>query len=366
MMLSGSHGDHFQAFLDDRAYVDGLADLSIYTMQVELSAWARWLLELGTTWEGVTPDVIRQWLGLHVGFADATMVKKTWVLRSFYAWAHRLQLIDSDPWSTIARPRSIRPWQPRFIPGVAAVERLLTQPDVMTPLGIRDRAILELLYASGLRATELLGLECQQITCGAATRTIHVVGKGRKERIVVYCEPASCWLTYYMRVARPELLLRSGRHSVALRFFIHSSKSGILTYGVFQRLVRRYANAAGLPLVTAHSLRHAFATHLYQGGADLKVIQMLLGHSRLATTCIYARPSTEYLSEFIERHHPRGINYVPLRRARRYCARPRHDESAANDLVPGVKSEPWERLKVQVRDHKARIGDHDRALSQHL
>lgn len=342
-----SHDATFQTFLEDRAYADGLADLSIYTMRVELRGWAQWLGDWGTTWECVTPDIIRLWLADHVNHANSTMVKKIWVLRSFYAWAFRAGLINTNPWQPVVRPRTVPPWQPRFVPSVAAVDRLLRQPDVLTPKGVRDRAILELLYASGLRAAELLGLECWQIAAGARTRTIQVMGKGGRERIVVYCEPARTWLLYYQRVARAQLLWRSGRKTSGVsRFFVHSSESGVLTYGVFQRLVRRYADAAELPLVTAHSLRHAFATHLYHGGADLRVIQMLLGHKCVATTCVYARPSPAYLSHFIERHHPRGINYVPLRRPTRYRARLAHDEQANNGLAPRVKSEPWERLKV--------------------
>ena len=298
------------AFLDERMHLHGLTFSSIHTMRIELNGWLRWLNARGIAWDGVTPSDIRLWLGHYREYADSTMQKKTAILRSLYRWAREHELVESDPWQPIVRVRNKRPWRPRFTPSIRAVDLLLSQPDVTTMIGVRDRAILELLYATGLRAAELLGLACHQVAIGDSDRIIAVMGKGQKERIVIYGRTAQTWLRYYLRVARPQLLARAeipaGR---VTQFFVHPGYMGSLSYQNFRRMVRDYADAAGLPLLTAHSLRHAFATHLYQGGANLRIIQELLGHSHLATTCIYARPAPELMLTFIEHFHPRGIHY---------------------------------------------------------
>ena len=141
-----------------------------------------------------------------------------------------------------------------------------------------------------------------------------MIGKGQRERLVIYGEQAALWLRYYAHVARRELLWKVGPTE---QFFVNDTRSGELTYPVVRRSIKRYALAAGLPLVTAHALRHAFATHLYQAGANLRVIQMLLGHVMLETTTVYARTSTEQMLALLERHHPRGEHYVPLEVIRR-------------------------------------------------
>ncbi len=298
------------AFLDERMHLHGLTFSSIHTMRIELNGWLRWLNARGVAWDGVTPSDIRLWLGHYREYADATMQKKTAILRSLYRWAREHELVESDPWQTIVRPRTNRPWSPRFTPSIRAVDHLLAQPDLATMIGVRDRAILELLYATGLRAAELLSLACHQVALGDSDRIIAVMGKGQKERIVIYGQTTQTWLRYYLRVARPQLLTRVGiSPDRTPQFFVHPRPTGGLSYPILRLMIRGYADAAGLPLLTAHSLRHAFATHLYQGGANLRVIQELLGHSHLATTCIYARPAPDLMRAFIERFHPRGIHY---------------------------------------------------------
>jgi len=298
------------AFLDERMHLHGLTRSSIHTMRIELKSWWRWLDARGISWNGVTPSDIQLWLGQHRAHSDATMQKKTSILRSLYRWARQDDLVKSDPWLGIVRAHNNRRWSPRFTPAIGGVERLLAQPDVNTMIGVRDRAILELLYATGLRAAELLGLACHQVSLGDPDRIIAVMGKGQKERIVIYNQITQTWLRYYLRVARPQLLIRAGASpDHTPQFFVQHRPAGGLSYPVLRRMIRGYANAAGLPLLTAHSLRHAFASHLYQGGANLRVVQELLGHSHLATTCAYARPATDLMREFIERFHPRGIHY---------------------------------------------------------
>lgn len=287
--------DWHTEFIDHLWHVDGLAMLSLREARQELIRWQR-----------VSTADLEVWLGEIVGLqARSTVDKRSWVLRRLYRWALQCGHTPTDPWLGIIRPSSPCRWRPRFTPSPDAVGRLLIHPDAGTSRGVRDRAILELLYASGLRAAELLGLRVDQIN--AAERAIRVIGKGQVERMVVYGESARTWLRNYLLGARGRLLQRIGRHSHQL--FVNDKGSGTLSYAALRAIIRRHADAVGLPLLTAHSLRHAFATHLYQGGTNLRVIQMLLGHACIATTTIYAKTSTKHLTELLDRHHPRGARY---------------------------------------------------------
>ena len=230
-------------------------------------------------------------------------------MRRLYRWAALEGLVDEDPWRRIVRPVNPPQWHPRYVPSRSQVMDLLLQPDTCTQKGIRDRAILELLYGAGLRASELISLNMHQVSAGLEDGCIQVMGKGQRERLVIYGKHAAYWLRHYMKEARWALLRKAG---TVEQFFVNDTPSGELTYPVLRRTVKRYAGAAGMPLVTAHALRHAFATHLYQNGANLRVIQMLLGHAMLQTTTVYARACTEHLRGLIERHHPRGELYTPL------------------------------------------------------
>jgi len=215
---------------------------------------------------------------------------------------------------------------------------LLLQPDTGTSRGVRDRTIIELLYASGLRASELLGLRVDQIN--PKERAIRVMGKGQIERMVVYGESARTWLRYYLLGTRSRLLRRTGRNHYQL--FVNDKGDGNLTYGVLKSIIRRHADAAGMPLLTAHSLRHAFATHLYQGGANLRVIQMLLGHACLATTTIYAKTSAKQLTELIDRHHPRGSRYEGMHRMDTWhAASAQMPEGTNEEFEPLIEVQPW-------------------------
>lgn len=310
---TASAPDWQQEFIEHLWHVDGLAQLSLREVRLELERWRRWLTASERSWHEVTSTDIREWLSEIVGQqARSTVNKRSWVLRRLYRWGRQCDLVAVDPWLEVARPRYPYRWQPRFTPGRAAIDRLLRQPDTGTSLGVRDRAILELLYATGLRAAELLSLYCHQIN--PRERAIRVLGKGGVERMVVYGESARTWLRYYLLGARGRLLQHSG--SQVDKLFVHHRGRGPLSYSVLSRTIKRYAVAAELPLLTAHSLRHAFATHLYQGGADLRTIQMLLGHACLTTTTVYARPSVSQLIEVLERHHPRGRGHGALRTGR--------------------------------------------------
>lgn len=218
--------------------------------------------------------------------------------RQYFRWLVRERALGEDPTALIESPKL-----GRSLPGALTedqVEALLQAPDTDTPLGIRDRAMLELMYASGLRVSELTGLEISSLNMNQGV--VRVVGKGRRERLVPLGEQALEWLGAYLSRARPELMKGAQTPHV----FVTSRKAG-LTRQAFWHLVRRHAARAGITRrISPHALRHSFATHLLNHGADLRVVQLLLGHSDLSTTQIYTHVAREGLKRMHEKHHPRG------------------------------------------------------------
>jgi integrase/recombinase XerD len=219
-------------------------------------------------------------------------------LKRFYRHALRRGRIAADPTLDIASPKL-----PRGLPKSLTeehVEQLLAAPDVAVPLGLRDRAMLETLYATGLRVSELVTLRTGQVSEDMGV--VRVVGKGAKERLVPLGEEALHWLKRYLSEARPRLL--SGRLADALFITSHAEA---MTRQAFWHLIKRYAARAGIgSAVSPHTLRHAFATHLLNHGADLRVVQLLLGHADVATTQIYTHVARERLKRLHAKHHPRG------------------------------------------------------------
>jgi integrase/recombinase XerD len=219
-------------------------------------------------------------------------------MRRFYRFLVREGCRDDDPSADIQSPKLGRPLP--YALSEADVEALLAAPDIEQPVGLRDRAMLELLYASGLRVSELVGLSHEQLNI--VQGVVRVVGKGSKERLVPVGEEALDWLQRYLRDARGVLL----KGHTSGRVFV-SRKAGGITRQAFWYRLRQYAAQASLrgPL-SPHTLRHAFATHLVNHGADLRVVQMLLGHSDLSTTQIYTHVARERLKHLHRDHHPRG------------------------------------------------------------
>lgn len=219
-------------------------------------------------------------------------------LKRFYRYLHREGRIDVDPSLEIDAPKL-----PRGLPGVLTeddVQALITTPDVRTARGVRDRAMLETLYASGLRVSELVSLSMAQLNLNAGV--LRVLGKGAKERLVPVGEEALDWLHRYLSEARSGLL--GARNSDAL--FV-TTRGQAMTRQAFWNLIKRYAVAAGIrKKVSPHTLRHAFATHLLNHGADLRAVQMLLGHTDISTTQIYTHVARERLKDLHAKHHPRG------------------------------------------------------------
>jgi integrase/recombinase XerD len=220
-------------------------------------------------------------------------------LRRFYRWQLGRGRIAADPTLKLSNPT-----QPSRLPKVMSekqVDSLLNAPDLDSPLGLRDRAMLETLYATGLRVSELVNLKLHEI--GFNEGVLRVIGKGNKERLVPLGEQAIDWLTRYLNESRMEII--KGQQSDAL--FI-TARGGPMTRQAFWQLIKRYAITAEIPpeKLSPHVLRHAFATHLLNHGADLRVVQLLLGHADISTTQIYTHVARERLKSLHATHHPRG------------------------------------------------------------
>jgi integrase/recombinase XerD len=220
------------------------------------------------------------------------------VFKRYFRWTLREGLLTVDPTLKLLAAR-----QPLRVPKTlseAQVEALLNAPELTTALGLRDRTMLELLYASGLRVSELVGLKTVHLSL--AEGALRATGKGAKERLVPFGEEAHAWLTRYLAEARGDIL--KGRTSDAL--FV-TGRGGPMSRQMFWKLIKQYAlrGGVGVPL-SPHTLRHAFATHLLNHGADLRAVQMLLGHADISTTTIYTHVARERLKTLHAQHHPRG------------------------------------------------------------
>ena len=287
-------------FVDALWIEDGLARLTLDAYRRDLTLYAHWLADTtGRNLDGSTEvDLLGYIAHRHAGTRATTANRRLTVFKRFFRWALREHLITQDPTLRLDSAR-----QPLRVPKVlseAQVEALLAAPDVGTPLGLRDRAMLELLYASGLRVTELVGLATVRV--GLSEGVLRVVGKGSKERLVPFGAQAQDWIERYLSEGRERIL--GGQRSDAL--FV-TARGGAMTRQMFWTLVKRHAQVAQIhaPL-SPHTLRHAFATHLLNHGADLRAVQMLLGHADIATTTIYTHVARERLRQLHAKHHPRA------------------------------------------------------------
>ena len=281
---------------------DGLARNTLESYRRDLALFARWLEESpGRGLLDAEPADVQRYLAWQIESRKArprTTGRLVSSLRRFFQFALREGLRRDDPTANLDAPKL-----PRSLPkslSEAEVEALLAAPDVSTPQGMRDRAMLETLYASGLRVTELVTLKTVQASLDMGV--VRVLGKGAKERLTPLGEEAVAWIDRYQREARPVLL--GPRKSDAL--FV-TARGAAMTRQAFWGLVKRHALAAGIRApISPHTLRHAFATHLINHGADLRVVQLLLGHADISTTQIYTHVARERLKALHRKHHPRG------------------------------------------------------------
>jgi integrase/recombinase XerD len=285
------------AFIDSLWLEDGLAANSLAAYRRDVQALAEWLGER-SLYSAEDADLHAYLAEQFTRSRASTANRRLATLRRFFRWALREGKIQADPTLQLTNART----PARFPKALAEaqVEALLAAPDVDTELGLRDRAMLELLYATGLRVSELVGLRLVELSLNEGL--VRVFGKGSKERIVPLGEEARTWIERYFVRSRRALL--AGRSSDAV--FV-TQRAEAMTRQRFWRLIKRYAVQAGIAApLSPHGLRHAFATHLLNHGADLRVVQLLLGHADISTTQIYTHVARERLKSVHAQHHPRG------------------------------------------------------------
>ena len=296
--MSTTNATLIDAFCDQLWLQDGLAPTSLDSYRRDLLAWSAWLDGRGLL--AVERGAVEGWLAAQYGEgAKATSVaRRLSTLRRFYRLQLERAAIRDDPTLRVRAPR-----QPRRLPKLlseAQVEALLAAPDITTPLGLRNRAMLETLYATGLRVSELTGLKIAQV--GLSAGVVRALGKGSKERLVPLGEEAVDWVRNYSKKTRTEILKKSNSDHL----FVTGRGAG-MTRQAFWHLIKRHgAKAVPGKALSPHVLRHAFATHLINHGADLRVVQMLLGHADISTTQIYTHVARERLKKLHAIHHPRG------------------------------------------------------------
>lgn len=289
-----------ERFLDNLWAERGLSDNSLNSYRHDLLHLQNRLNMRGKPLRDATREDLLAILAgeMQQGKSPRSLSRYLSAYRQFYRWLVREGMIGSDPVALIESPKTGR-GLPKALTEVQ-VESLLAAPDTETTLGLRDRAMLELMYATGLRVSELVGLELSNINLNQGV--VRVIGKGQKERLVPIGDEAHESLRAYLSSGRPVLLQGVQTDSV----FVTTRKSG-MTRQAFWYMLRRYASQCDIPgKLSPHMLRHSFATHLLNHGADLRVVQLLLGHSDLSTTQIYTHIAREGLKRMHETHHPRG------------------------------------------------------------
>ena len=285
-------------FLDALWLERGLSENTLSAYRSDLYSYAGWLAAASRDLLQSRPEDILAYLATLTGKSARTSARRLSSLRRFFQYLAREGRIDHDPCARIAAPRIGRPL-PKSLTE-EEVESLLDAPDTTTAVGQRDRAMLEVLYATGLRVSELVSLQLGQVNLRQGV--IRVIGKGNKERLVPLGEDASDWVEKFIRQGRAELL--QGPPSDTL---FPSRRGRVMARQTFWHAIKRYAVRAGISkALSPHVVRHAFATHLLNHGADLRVVQMLLGHSDISTTQIYTHVARERLKNLHAEHHPRG------------------------------------------------------------
>ncbi len=290
-----------EQFLDALWLERNLAENSLSAYRRDLSMVVEWLhhrgLSLATAQSGDLQTLLAE--RVEGGYKATSTARMLSAVRRLFQHLYREKIRDDDPSALLASPKL-----PQRLPkdlSEAQVERLLQAPTVEEPIELRDKAMLEVLYATGLRVSELVGLTMSDVSLRQGV--VRVIGKGNKERLVPLGEEAVYWLEQYLTHGRPWLL-----NGQSLDILFPSNRARQMTRQTFWHRIKHYAQLAGIDSekLSPHVLRHAFATHLLNHGADLRVVQMLLGHSDLSTTQIYTHVATERLRQLHQQHHPRA------------------------------------------------------------
>jgi len=290
-------------FIDAMWLEEGLSSNTLAAYRRDLTLFGNWLAGQGSRLLEGTEQLLNSYFAdQHASTRATTANRRLTVFKRFYRWALRERLLGADPTLKLQAAK-----QPLRMPKTlteSQVEALLNAPDTAEALGMRDRTMLELMYASGLRVSELVGLKVLNVSLN--DNVLRVFGKGNKERLIPFGEVASLWLKRYLAQTRSELL--AGHASDALFVTQRGSTPGTaMSRVMFWMIVKKYALMAGITApLSPHTLRHAFATHLLNHGADLRSVQLLLGHVDISTTTIYTHVARERLKTLHAQHHPRG------------------------------------------------------------
>ena len=290
-------------FIDALWLEEGLSRNTLAAYRRDLKLYADWLATQGLSLNDTRELELQTYFAArHAQTKATTANRRLTVFKRYFRWALRESAITVDPTLKLQSAK-----QALRVPKTlteAQVEALLHAPDASVALGVRDRTMLELMYASGLRVSELVTLKIFHVSLN--DHVLKILGKGNKERLVPFGEVAGAWLRRYLGQARPELL--AGQQTDDLFVTVRGSKAGsAMSRVMFWMVVKKYALAAGIHSpMSPHTLRHAFATHLLNHGADLRSVQMLLGHADISTTTIYTHVARERLAALHGQHHPRG------------------------------------------------------------
>ncbi len=297
--MSSPAGEQIDAFIDALWLEDGLSRNTLEAYRRDLSKYAVWLQAQGRTLVGSTEADLNAYFSARHASTKATSAnRRLTVFKRYFRWALRERLILADLTLKLQAAK-----QPLRVPKTlteAQVEALLDAPDVDTALGLRDRTMLELMYASGLRVSELVTLKTFHVSLNDGV--LRVLGKGNKERLVPFGEVARLWLQRYLAQARPNILGAAQTDDLFV-----TQRGSAMSRVMFWKIVKKHAQGAHITApLSPHTLRHAFATHLLNHGADLRAVQMLLGHADISTTTIYTHVARERLKQLHGMHHPRG------------------------------------------------------------
>lgn len=299
--LSTENALQIEDFINMLWVEKGLSNNTVAAYKSDLTKWALFLQRYfdGMSLQNATPSHVQAYLEVRLqeSFGQRSTARLLSSSRAFYVDLVANKKRETNPITAIKNPKL-----PQYLPGTLSekqVELLLEAPNTSDPIQMRDKAMLELLYATGIRVSELVNLQMHEL--GLLQGVIRVTGKGGKERLVPMGEEALQSIEYYLKYARPELLNKP------LSTVFPSKRGQTMTRQTFWHRIKYYAKVAGIGIkLSPHTLRHAFATHLLNHGADLRVVQMLLGHSDLSTTQIYTHVATQRLQSLVKNHHPRG------------------------------------------------------------